>query len=234
MQKAAARYPGDDQIAVLYAESLMDLQPWDYWEAAGAQPKGRTEEIVGLLEKVLARAPNHPGAIHYYIHLTEASSDPKRAVPYAKRLGRLMPGAGHVVHMPFHTFFRVGMYKEAVEANRLAVKVDEAYIARSLPIGIYPQGYYPHNVHSLMVSAQMAGEGATVIESANKLGRSCPMRGRRTSHGCNQSRLHRTLPTRSSATRRPFSPWPTPGRTFLTCRRCGAMHVPLDWRARVM
>jgi len=170
MQKVAARYPADDQIAVLYAESLMDLQPWDYWEAAGAQPKGRTEEIVGLLEKVLGRTPNHPGAIHYYIHLTEASSDPKRAVPYAKRLGRLMPGAGHVVHMPFHTFFRVGMYKEAVEANRQAVKVDEAYIARSLPVGIYPQGYYPHNVHSLMVSAQMAGEGATVIESANKLG----------------------------------------------------------------
>ena len=143
MQKVAARYPSDDQIAVLYAESLMDLQPWDYWEAAGAQPKGRTEEIVGLLEKVLARAPNHPGAIHYYIHLTEASSDPKRAVPYARRLGRLMPGAGHVVHMPFHTFFRVGMYKEAVEANRLAVKVDEAYIARShadrhLPAGLLP------------------------------------------------------------------------------------------------
>ncbi len=123
-----------------------------------------------MLEKVLERAPDHPGAIHYYIHLTEASSDPKRAVPYAQRLGRLMPGAGHVVHMPFHTFFRVGMYKEAVEANRQAVAVDEAYIARSTPVGIYPQGYYPHNVHSLMVSAQMAGDGATVIESADKLG----------------------------------------------------------------
>src|SRR6185436_3276315 len=82
MQEVAANYPDDDQIAVLYAESLMDLQPWDYWEAAGAQPKGRTDEIVGLLEKVLKRSPDHPGAIHYYIHLTEASSDPKRAVPY--------------------------------------------------------------------------------------------------------------------------------------------------------
>jgi tetratricopeptide (TPR) repeat protein len=167
MQKVAASYPDDDQIAVLYAESLMDLQPWDYW--AGTQPKGRAAEIVGLLEKVLKRTPNHPGAIHYYIHLTEASSDPKRALPYAQRLGRLMPGAGHVVHMPFHTFFRVGMYKEAVEANRQAVMVDEAYIARSTPVGIYPQGYYPHNVHSLMVSAQMAGDGPTVIESADKL-----------------------------------------------------------------
>ena len=170
MQKVAASYPDDDQIAVLYAESLMDLQPWDYWSAAGTQPKGHTEEMVGLLEKVLKRAPDHPGAIHYYIHLTEASSDPKRAVPHAQRLGGLMPGAGHVVHMPFHTFFRVGMYKEAVQANRQAVTADEAYIARSAPVGIYPQGYYPHNVHSLMVSAQMAGDGATVLESADKLG----------------------------------------------------------------
>ena len=80
-----------------------------------------------------------------------------------------MPGAGHVVHMPFHTFFRVGMYKEAIEANRQGVIADENYIKRAAPIGIYPQGYYPHNVHSLMVSAQMAGDGATVIESANKL-----------------------------------------------------------------
>jgi tetratricopeptide (TPR) repeat protein len=171
MQKVAASYPDDEEIAVLYAEALMDLQPWDYWQAAGAQPKGRTAEIVGLLESVLAKAPDHPGAIHYYIHLTEASSDPKRAVPYAQRLGRLMPGAGHLVHMPFHTFFRIGMYKEAVEANRQAVRADEDYIARSAPVGIYPQAYYPHNVHSLMVSAQMAGDGATVIESADKLGR---------------------------------------------------------------
>jgi len=169
MQKVAARYPGDDQVQMQYVESLMDLQPWDYWEAGGAQPKGRTGEIMQRLEKVLARNPDHPGAIHYYIHLTEASSDPARAVPHAKRLGRLMPGAGHVVHMPFHTFFRVGMYKEAVEANRQGVLADERYIQRAAPVGIYPQAYYPHNVHSLLVSAQMAGDGATVIESAGKL-----------------------------------------------------------------
>ena len=169
MEKVAANYPDDEQITMLFAESLMDLQPWDYWEAGGAQPKGRGGDIVALLEKVMKKSPDHPGAIHYYIHLTEASSDPARAVPHAQRLGRLMPGAGHVVHMPFHTFYRVGMYKEAVEANRQAVVADEAYIARSAPVGIYPQGYYPHNVHSLMMSAQMAGDGATVIESANKL-----------------------------------------------------------------
>lgn len=171
MQQVAASYPDDNEIALLYAESLMDLQPWDYWQAAGTQPKGRTSEIVGLLERVLARAPDHPGAIHYYIHLTEASSEPQRALPYAQRLGRLMPGAGHLVHMPFHTYFRVGLYQEAIAANRQAVLADEAYLARSAPVGIYPQAYYPHNVHSLMVSAQMAGDGKTVIESADKLGR---------------------------------------------------------------
>jgi tetratricopeptide (TPR) repeat protein len=101
--------------------------------------------------------------------MVEASSDPKRALPYAQRLGRVIPGAGHLVHMPFHIFFRVGMYKEAVEANRQAVAADEAFIARSTPVGIYPQAYYPHNVHSLLVSAQMAGDGKTVIAAAEKL-----------------------------------------------------------------
>lgn len=171
MQKVAARFPTDDHISALYAEALMDLQPWDYWEAAGSQPKGRTAEIMAVLERILQRNPDHPGAMHYYIHLTEASSDPARALPYARRLGDITPGAGHLVHMPFHTFFRVGLYKEAVEANRQAVIADEEYINRSAPIGIYPQAYYPHNVHSLMVSAQMAGDGRTVIESADKLNR---------------------------------------------------------------
>lgn len=170
IQKVAESYPEDDQVSVLYAESLMDLQPWDYWETGGTQPKGRAAEIIGLLEKVLARSPDHAGAIHYYIHLTEASATPEKALPYARRLGSLMPGAGHLVHMPFHTYFRAGMYREALEANRQAVLADEAYIARSNPAGIYPQAYYPHNVHSLMVSAQMAGDGATAIAAAEKLG----------------------------------------------------------------
>jgi tetratricopeptide (TPR) repeat protein len=168
MQKVAAKYPDDAQIAVLYAESLMDLQPWDYWEG-GNKPKGRTADIQAQLEKVLKAQPNHPGAIHYYIHLVEASTDPRRALPHARRLGALMPGAGHLVHMPFHTYFRVGLFKEAVEANKKAVAADETFIAQASPTGLYPMAYYPHNVHSLLVSAQMAGDGATVIESANKL-----------------------------------------------------------------
>lgn len=169
MQKVAARFRDDNQIAVLYAESLMNLQPWNYWEAGGYKPRGRAGEILGLLEKTLTRMPDHPGAIHFYIHMVEASAEPERALPHARRLGQLMPGAGHLVHMPFHTFFRVGMFKEAVEANRLAVAADEAYIARFAPSGIYPQAYYPHNVHSLLVSAQMAGAGTIVIEAADKL-----------------------------------------------------------------
>lgn len=168
MQTVAAQYPVDDEIAMQYAESLMDLQPWDYWEG-GSKPKGRAADIVALLEGVLARSPNHPGAIHYYIHLVEASSDPKRALPYARRLAAAMPGAGHLVHMPFHIYFRAGMFKEAVDANRQAVAADEAFITRSTPVGIYLQAYYPHNVHSLLVSAQMAGDGNTVIDAANKL-----------------------------------------------------------------
>ncbi len=170
MGRVAREFPTDDHVQVLYAEALMNLQPWDYWEAGGNQPKGRTAEILAALETVLRRNPDHAGAVHFYIHITEASSDPGRALPHARRLGRLMPGAGHLVHMPFHTFYRVGLYRDALEANRAAVAADERYIARSAPAGIYPAAYYPHNVHSLMVSAQMAGDGSTVLAAADKLG----------------------------------------------------------------
>jgi len=147
----------------------MNLSPWDYWEAAGARPKGRTAEILTLLEQVLQRQPDHPGAIHYYIHMVEASANPGRALPYADRLGSLMPGAGHLVHMPFHIYYRVGQYKDAIEANRRAVAADEAYLAAANPEGIYPLAYYPHNIHSLMTSAQMAGDGPAAIAAAEKL-----------------------------------------------------------------
>jgi tetratricopeptide (TPR) repeat protein len=169
MKRVHTRFPKDSEIALLYAESLMDLSPWDYWEAGGAKPKGATSEIIAALERMLKANPDHPGAIHYYIHMVEASSNPKRAEPYARRLAKAMPGAGHVVHMPFHIFYRIGKYRDALEANRMAVAVDEAYISRAAPAGIYPQAYYPHNVHSLMASAQMAGDGKTAIAAAEKL-----------------------------------------------------------------
>jgi len=171
MERLAKEYPDDDNIQVLYAESLMDLSPWNYWEPGGAKPKGKTADVVASLERVLSRNPDHPGAIHYYIHMMEASSAPERALPYARRLAAAMPGAGHLVHMPFHIYYRVGDYREAVAANKAAVTIDEAYIAREKPQGIYPMAYYPHNVHSLMASAQMAGDGASAVPAAEKLAR---------------------------------------------------------------
>jgi tetratricopeptide (TPR) repeat protein len=169
MGKVAARYPNDQDIGVLHAESLMNLSPWDYWEAGGARPKGRTAELVATLERVLKANPNHPGAIHYYIHTVEASTTPKRAEPYAERLGKLMPGAGHVVHMPSHIYYRVGRYRDSLTVNKQAVAVDEAYIAEQKPPGVYPVAYYPHNVHFVLASAQMAGDGKTAIDAADKL-----------------------------------------------------------------
>ena len=171
MGSLAERFPEDEQIAVLYAESLMDLSPWDYWEDHGRRAKGRTAEILNVLERVLAKHPDHPGAIHYYIHMVEASDRPERAEPYAKRLASLMPGAGHLVHMPFHLYFRLGRYVDALEANKEGIAADEAYIAQAKPDGIYPQVYYPHNLHSLMSSAQMAGDGKTALAAAEKLAR---------------------------------------------------------------
>lgn len=171
MRAVTARFPADQDIGVLYAESLMDLSPWDYWEAGGARPKGRTAELVSTLERVLKANPEHPGAIHYYIHTVEASTDPKRAEPYAERLGKLMPAAGHLVHMPSHIYYRVGRYKDSLAANKQAVAVDEAYLADQQPTGVYPLAYYPHNVHFVLVSAQMAGDGDTVVAAADKLAR---------------------------------------------------------------
>ncbi len=180
MGKVAARYPQDTDIQVLYAEALMDLSPWDYWEAGGTRPKGRTAEIIAILERVLAIHPDHAGAIHFYIHMVEASDRPERAAPYAARLGALMPGAGHLVHMPFHIYFRTGRYLEALEVNRAAVAADERYLGAVAPPGIYAMAYYPHNVHSLMVSAQMAGDGKSALAAARKLARVVSVEGVRT------------------------------------------------------
>jgi len=170
MVQVARRYPQDSDIQVLAAEALMDAQPWDYWQEDRSTPKGRHGETVALLEKVMAAEPDHPGAIHLYIHAVEASSTPERALPGARRLGAQMPAAGHVVHMPSHIYYRVGMWKESLEANRQAVQADEAYFARAgADPGIYRDGYYPHNIHFLLATAQMSGDGATAISAAEKL-----------------------------------------------------------------
>jgi tetratricopeptide (TPR) repeat protein len=173
--KVAAQFPDDDEIATLYAEAVMDVSPWDYWKRGGREPNPQSVPIVPTLERVLARNPNHPGAIHLYIHAVEASDRPKRAEPYADRLRGAIPGAGHLVHMPSHIYYRVGRYLDALEDNKTAVKVDEKYLSdTNAPMGVYRMGYYPHNVHFVMASAQMAGDGQTVIAAAEKLGKLIP------------------------------------------------------------
>ena len=170
MEKVAAQFPDDNEIAVLYAESVMDVSPWNYWQPGGHEPNLQSGPIVPTLERVLARDPNHPGAIHYYIHAVEASDRPERAEPYADRLRGAIPGAGHLVHMPSHIYYRVGRYLDALADNKTAIGVDEKYlVATNAPMGVYRLGYYPHNVHFVLASAQMAGDGPTVIAAAEKL-----------------------------------------------------------------
>jgi len=170
MDKVAAQFPEDNEIAVLYAEAVMDLSPWNYWQPGGREPNPQSVAIVPALERVLAKDPNHPGAIHYYIHAVEASDRPERAEPYADRLRGALPGAGHLVHMPSHIYYRVGRYLDALADNKTAVAVDEKYLtATAAPMGVYRLGYYPHNVHFVIASAQMAGDGPVVIAAAEKL-----------------------------------------------------------------
>jgi tetratricopeptide (TPR) repeat protein len=163
------KYPDDLGLAVLAAEAGMDTQPWDYWEPGGKAPKGRTADVQKRLESVLAKDPNHPYAIHLYIHLVEASDRPERAEAYADRLAALMPGAGHIVHMPSHIYYRIGRYGDSLKANEAASKVDETYIAETGAMGVYPIGYYSHNVHFVLVSAQLLGDAKTVLTEADKL-----------------------------------------------------------------
>ena len=170
MAKVTAQFPDDDDIATLYAEAVMDLSPWNYWKPGGQEPNPQSTPIVPTLERVLARNPAHVGAIHFYIHAVEASDRPQRGEPYADRLRGAIPGAGHLVHMPSHIYYRVGRYLDALDDNKTAVKVDEKYLTdTNAPLGVYRLGYYPHNVHFVMASAQMAGDGQTVIAAAEKL-----------------------------------------------------------------
>lgn len=167
--EAHERFPDDQDIATLYAEALMDLSPWDYWERDYKTPKPHIAKAIEAVEGVLKVNPDHPGAIHLQIHMMEASAMPERAEPGADRLAGLMPGAGHLVHMPGHIYFRIGRYLDSLETNVKAVEVDEDYLAKTQGSDIYRYGYYPHNVHFVLVSAQMAGDGKTALEYARKL-----------------------------------------------------------------
>jgi tetratricopeptide (TPR) repeat protein len=168
MRELHHKYPDDDDAASLFAESMMNTMPWDYWLDPD-NPKPLTEEVLAALEGVLERNPQHPLAIHLYIHAVEASSKPERAESPADTLRDLVPGAGHLVHMPSHIYWRVGRYADASEANVQAAAVDEAYIAACNAQGFYPAAYYPHNIHFLWAASSMEGRSAIAIESARKV-----------------------------------------------------------------
>src|SRR5438105_870051 len=166
MRKVHLQFPDDDDISMLYVESVMDLRPWGYWTKDGT-PYDRTPEIVALTEKVIAKNSNHPGALHLYIHLMEAFSADK-AEAAADRLLTLMPAAGHMVHMPAHIYQRVGRYADAQKSNELAIAADEDYISQCRAQGLYPMAYYPHNLHFLWFAATAEGNSKLAIEAARK------------------------------------------------------------------
>lgn len=174
MREVALAHGDDPDAATLWSEARMNLRPWNYWTPAG-DPQPGTEEILATLEGVLAANPDHPGACHFYIHAVEAVA-PEKAVPCAERLASLMPGAGHIVHMPAHIYIRVGRYADAVDANIHAVHTDETYIADASPgMGIYPGFYYPHNYHFLSFASTFAGRSDTAVEAARKTAEKMPL-----------------------------------------------------------
>jgi tetratricopeptide (TPR) repeat protein len=168
MKALVKRFPADLDAATLYAEAVMDLRPWGYWMPDGS-PYAETPEAVAVVESVLERNPSHPGANHLYIHLLEPTTRAGRAEAAADRLLKLMPGAGHIVHMPSHIYMRVGRYADASSANEQAIRADEDYIAQCRAQGIYPMGYYPHNIHFLWSAASMEGRGQAAIDAARKV-----------------------------------------------------------------
>ncbi len=166
MRAVVGLYPQDPDIAMLYVESMMDLRPWSYWMPDGTPYEG-TREIVALTESVIDKHPRHPLALHLYIHLMESYA-PDKAEAAADRLRGLVPGAGHLVHMPSHIYQRVGRYADSAQVNQAAGKADEAYITQCRAQGLYPMAYYPHTIHFLWFAATADGRGELAISAARK------------------------------------------------------------------
>jgi tetratricopeptide (TPR) repeat protein len=164
------RFPDDDDAATLYAEALMDLRPWNYWTNGGRAKAPSTGEQLRVVEQVVKRNPNHPGACHFYIHAIEASKDARKALPCAQRLGTLMPGAGHLVHMPTHIYIKLGQWDLAAEHNAHALHADEEFIKERHPTGVYPMGYYPHNFHVMWYALNMLGRSQDAVKTARSIG----------------------------------------------------------------
>ena len=174
MRELARRFPDDPDAATLFADALMNLRPWDLWKPDGSmQPE--TPEILAALERVMAANPNHPGALHLYIHAVEGGPTPGQGEVAADRLAPLVPGAGHLVHMPAHIYWRIGRYEDAVQANIRAVKADQAYFAKREPSPIYRGLYYPHNIDFIWQSASMEGRSAETIRAARDFAESAPV-----------------------------------------------------------
>lgn len=168
MARVVEQFPADDDAATLYAEALMNLSPWAYWEKDGA-PAPFTPRLLGELERVLARNPRHIGAMHYYIHATEASPEPQRAEPYADALAALAPGSGHLVHMPAHTYIRLGRYHDATLTNFAASTADKDFLAVCRGSnGVYPLGYVPHNWHFATMTTGLTGSRAMALLAAKQ------------------------------------------------------------------
>ncbi|MCZ6889170.1 MAG: hypothetical protein O7H39_11800 [Gammaproteobacteria bacterium] len=162
-----AAYPDDLDAATLYGAALMNLSPWDYWKG-DMSPKPNTARFLPIFESVMERNPNHPGAPHYYIHAVE-SVHPTRAEASADVLLNLMPGAGHMVHMPSHIYMRVGRYADSFEVNRRAGDADAAYITQCSAQGIYPLNYYPHNLHFKVWAAMFQGRSDVAMQGAREV-----------------------------------------------------------------
>ncbi|QBA63742.1 hypothetical protein [Muriicola soli] len=172
MEKIVKKYPEDSNVQVLYAASVMNTVPWNYWDKNG-NPSANITEAKAALEIAMEIDPDHPGAHHYYIHMVELPF-PDMAVPSADKLGSLMPAAGHIVHMPSHIYIRVGRYKDAVTANQAAILADEDYISQCYSQGMYPLGYYPHNIHFLWSAASLLGASDIAIDAAKKTAEKVP------------------------------------------------------------
>ena len=173
MTKVVAEFPEDTNIQTMYAESVMNTMPWNYWDNDG-NPAPNTLKGKAALEKAMQINPDHPGAHHYYIHMMELPK-PDLAVPSADKLGSLMPAAGHIVHMPGHIYIRVGRYQDAVKANQEAILADEDYISQCYSQGMYPLAYYPHNLHFLWSAASLLGDSKTAIDAAKKTAEKVPV-----------------------------------------------------------
>ena len=172
MAKVVKDFPEDANIQILYAASVMNTVPWNYWDADG-NPSPNIKEAKAALENAMKIEPENPGAHHYYIHMVELPY-PDLGVASADKLASLMPGAGHIVHMPSHIYIRVGRYKDAVEVNQTAILADEDYISQCFAQGLYPLAYYPHNIHFLWSSASLLGSSDIAIDAAKKTAEKVP------------------------------------------------------------